>query len=202
MTCNGTSRTAKKHCEPLTNYIAANPGLTNEQLAEGYGIQIDAIKSLVSRLIECKWVKRDRYDKVHAVKKRPDTVPDLKCHLPPAKGLTVCRFHGGNSPIIKKAGEDRLLSLMDPAIDALEGTLLYCEHAPSRLACARDILDRIGMKAVEQIKVTNTFDSEMLKNLSDEEIRELIRLSSKIKPSGGSRDEASERLGIDIPSDF
>jgi hypothetical protein len=42
-----------------------------------------------------------------------------RCGLPPIVGGFVCSLHGGKAPHVKAAARERLLAMVDPAIDAL-----------------------------------------------------------------------------------
>ena len=47
----------------------------------------------------------------------------LRCGQYPAIGATVCRFHGGGAPQVKRKAQERVLELRDLAADLLETQL-------------------------------------------------------------------------------
>ena len=67
-----------------------------------------------------------------------------RCRRPAIRGGTVCRFHGGGAPQVKRKAEERLAMLVDPAIDALTQIVKAKKDSRTRLGAARDILDRTG----------------------------------------------------------
>lgn len=78
-------------------------------------------------------------------------------------GARVCRSHGGAAPQVKRAAEERIRALVNPALDLItdyleppevdeEGALLGQDVPPNvRLMAARDILDRAGYVAVQKV---------------------------------------------------
>jgi hypothetical protein len=57
-------------------------------------------------------------------------------------GGTVCRYHGGNAPQVRRKTEERL-QLVAPAITALHEILEDPRH-PHRMAAIKEILERDG----------------------------------------------------------
>ncbi len=77
-------------------------------------------------------------------------------------GATVCLVHGGHLPNVKKAAEDRkdaarlqLIGATGDAVDVVEHLMKYATQENVRLAAAKDILDRAGIKAGMEINVTH-----------------------------------------------
>lgn len=70
---------------------------------------------------------------------------DERCKRAAIKGGTVCTTHGGSSPVVRKAANDRLLALVEPALAAL-GKVLRDKHADDsvKVRAAIAILDRTG----------------------------------------------------------
>lgn len=68
-----------------------------------------------------------------------------RCQRPPIKGATVCRFHGGAAPQVKKAAQLRLLELVEPAIATLAREMVRAEKSADRQRAANSILDRAGV---------------------------------------------------------
>lgn len=71
-------------------------------------------------------------------------------------GFRRCKLHGGSNPSGRKAAEkdratwlERLVSLIDPALSEVE-RLVSDPDPKVRLAAARDLLDRAGVKVTEE----------------------------------------------------
>lgn len=69
-------------------------------------------------------------------------------------GATVCRWHGGAAPQVKRAAMERLRALQDPAIDRLARLIAQEEFPTVAYAASRDILDRTLGKPGESLQVT------------------------------------------------
>jgi hypothetical protein len=78
-----------------------------------------------------------------------------RCRRTAIVGGFVCSHHGGGTPAVKKSARERLLALVDPALDALLRALKTgppCEHCgrsdadrdPVVLRAAQLVLDRTG----------------------------------------------------------
>ena len=78
-----------------------------------------------------------------------------RCKRAPIVGGFVCDMHGGKIPAVRKSARERLLALVDPALDALLRALKTgpsCEHCgrsdsdrdPVVLRAAQLVLDRCG----------------------------------------------------------
>lgn len=60
-------------------------------------------------------------------------------------GGSVCRFHGGSSPVVKRKAALRLATLVDPAIAVLAREMTSTSNRPAdRLRAAENVLDRSG----------------------------------------------------------
>ena len=70
-----------------------------------------------------------------------------RCGRAAIRGGSVCHFHGGKSPVAIAKAEDRLKSLVHPAITALASLI-----ADNDLAAARYVLDYAGFKATEKVQ--------------------------------------------------
>ncbi|HXG90537.1 MAG TPA: hypothetical protein VNJ02_19605 [Vicinamibacterales bacterium] len=88
-----------------------------------------------------------------------------RCGSPPIPGGFVCRFHGGAVPAVRKSARERLLAMVDPALDALLRFLRTappCEHCgrsdadrdPVVLRAAQLVLDRTGFSPALAVTVT------------------------------------------------
>ena len=76
-----------------------------------------------------------------------------RCRKDAIPGGAVCKFHGGGAPQVKKKARERLNDLVDPAINVLQALLDPHQTADERtkLAAAKDALDRAGLKAPEKV---------------------------------------------------
>ena len=75
-----------------------------------------------------------------------------RCRRRAIKGGTVCRMHGGGAPQVEKKAQERFNDLVDPAINLLAAVINNDKMpAASRVAAAKDILDRAGYKPVEKM---------------------------------------------------
>lgn len=80
-----------------------------------------------------------------------------QCKRDAIAGGTVCRYHGGAAPQVKKAAQLRLAALVDPAIGVLAHAMRQKgKQLPAALAAAKDVLDRNGMKQPDEVKITGT----------------------------------------------
>ena len=83
----------------------------------------------------------------------------LRCKQWAILGGTVCRYHGGNAPQVRRKAEERLRALVDPAITAPHEILSDPKH-PHRMAAIKEILERDGRigqdvaKAAEGVGIT------------------------------------------------
>lgn len=66
-------------------------------------------------------------------------------------GGTVCRYHGGLAPQVQDAARRRLAIMVAPALEKL-ASLINSEMDAVALATVKDILDRNGYKAPEEIR--------------------------------------------------
>lgn len=60
-------------------------------------------------------------------------------------GATVCRYHGGAAPQVKRKAALRLLELVDPAIATLAREMANADRSSDRQRAANSILDRAGV---------------------------------------------------------
>ena len=68
-----------------------------------------------------------------------------RCRGMPIAGGTVCRFHGGGAPQVKRKAALRLLELVDPAIATLAREMATATKSADRQRAANSILDRAGI---------------------------------------------------------
>ena len=62
-----------------------------------------------------------------------------RCGRTPIPGGFVCAMHGGKNPVVQKTARERLLAMVDPALDAL---LRFLRTAPPCEVCGRSDADR------------------------------------------------------------
>ena len=93
------------------------------------------------------------------------------CKANAIKGSNVCRVHGGSAPQVKAKAQQRLLAAADDAAAVLVQIIMDKKSPPAvRVAAVKDLLDRAGLKPVEQIEVT-TLDESVI----DREIARLLK---------------------------
>lgn len=68
-----------------------------------------------------------------------------RCKQTAVPGGTVCRFHGGSAPNVKRKAALRLASLVDPAIGTLAREMVKADKSSDRQRAANSILDRAGI---------------------------------------------------------
>lgn len=68
-----------------------------------------------------------------------------RCGNRPIPGGTVCRFHGGGAPSVKRKAALRLASLVEPAIGTLARVMIKGETHTVQMRAANSILDRAGI---------------------------------------------------------
>jgi hypothetical protein len=61
----------------------------------------------------------------------------------PIKGGTVCRFHGGSAPQVKRKAQERLEALVDGAIEDIHGLSKQRQHLPTAFNSARYLVDPV-----------------------------------------------------------
>lgn len=77
----------------------------------------------------------------------------VRCRKPAVKGCTVCASHGGAAPQVKKAAKERLMELVEPALEGLHIALKSGE-IPSIVKAAQIVLDRTGFHPSQAIELT------------------------------------------------
>ena len=81
-----------------------------------------------------------------------------RCKQPPVPGATVCRFHGGSAPQVRKRAALRLMELIDPAIATLAREMVNATDSSDRQRAANSILDRAGVPRKQSISVEDARD--------------------------------------------
>lgn len=83
----------------------------------------------------------------HAHKKNGDPCPQWAM-----RGQRVCRVHGGASPQARRKAQDRLASLIEPAITVLAREMVnQSARSGERTRAAAEILDRGGAPKVTEV---------------------------------------------------
>ena len=104
-----------------------------------------------------------------------------RCGRAPIVGGFVCVMHGGAVPAVRKSARERLLAMVDPALDALLRFLRTappCEHCgrsdadrdPVVLRAAQLVLDRTGFHPSVSVQVQPTpsqYDGLSLAEMAD-----------------------------------
>lgn len=70
-------------------------------------------------------------------------------------GGTVCYWHGGAAPQVKRSAAMRLAALVSPAIGVLDSAMKQKKDLRVRLNAAQDVLDRNNLSGKQQIDVTS-----------------------------------------------
>lgn len=104
-----------------------------------------------------------------------------RCKRAPIVGGFVCSIHGGSIPAVKKSARERLLAMVDPALDALLRALQAgppCKHCgrsdsdkdPVVIRAAQMVLDRSGYHptlAIQQAPEPNPYENHTAAELAD-----------------------------------
>lgn len=97
---------------------------------------------------------------------------------------SVCGSHGGRAGHVKMAARRRIAFLVDPALSVFERLLRPrngdAVRPESQFAVARDVLDRAGLRAAGHEELPIEFSSGWVSRLSDEDLRELVKLLERL----------------------
>ena len=91
------------------------------------------------------------------------------CRARPIAGGTVCRVHGGSAPQVKRAAEERIADMVDPALTQLLRIVRSGDSDAVQLAAIKDVLDRAGYKPKEKVDLNVGYG-----RLSDDELEARI----------------------------
>lgn len=94
-----------------------------------------------------------------------------RCTQPPIPGGTVCRYHGGAAPQVKRKAALRLLELVDPAIATLAREMANADKSSDRQRAANSILDRAGMARQTQVNTDDARDLLLQRLVEARELR-------------------------------
>lgn len=102
-----------------------------------------------------------------------------QCKKNALKGTNVCGSHGGSAPQVKAKAQQRLLAAADDAAAVLV-QIIMDKKSPAnvRVQAIKDLLDRAGLKPVEQVEIT-TLDESVID-------REIARLLKDLEASGSN----------------
>jgi ethanolamine utilization microcompartment shell protein EutL len=95
------------------------------------------------------------------------TTSGERCRRAAILGGTVCPFHGGSAPAVKRKAAERLAALQDPAVDALHRSLeaqtrqldrkgrvrVLGDDHPTQIRAATAVLDRTGLGPSQTVDV-------------------------------------------------
>lgn len=110
----------------------------------------------------------------------------LQCGRASIPGGFVCNLHGGNAPLTKRAAEQRLLSMVDPAIDVLFDAMRTgppCEKCgrtdamrdPVTVRAAQLVLDRAGFRPVLTLQTVVVDPNAWMQLVTDEQLQQMKR---------------------------
>lgn len=107
-----------------------------------------------------------------------------RCKRHQKPGSNVCDRHGSKAPQVQQAARERLAALVPFAIGKLQKALAAQKNDPFispqlQLAAARDILDRNGLKAKDEIVVRAEFDATRFADWSEADIEQFIALARR-----------------------
>ncbi len=94
-----------------------------------------------------------------------------RCGNRPIPGGTVCRFHGGGAPAVRRRARLRLAELVDPAIGTLARVMVKGARDQDKLRAAEAILDRAGFPRASRVE--GTISLEESKQLLVEKLLQL-----------------------------
>jgi antitoxin component of RelBE/YafQ-DinJ toxin-antitoxin module len=78
------------------------------------------------------------------------------------RGAPVCRMHGGSAPQVRAKAEDRIRALVDPALSRLAQLIDHADLDSVKLAAVKDVLDRAGLAAKQQVEITIRQQAEQI----------------------------------------
>src|SRR5690606_21776065 len=83
----------------------------------------------------------------------------LPCKAYAIHGGNVCVTHGGSAPQVREAARRRLLTDADKAVEELKRLALSADSEAVRARALDSWLDRVGLKAAEELTVTTAEDT-------------------------------------------
>jgi hypothetical protein len=128
-------------------------------------------------------MSRDTHESVHCSARSSQT--GEPCKRWASHGTTVCTSHGAAAPQVKLAAEERIRALVDPALTRLANLIDHADNDSVRLAAVRDVLDRAGYAAKQQIEITIRRRAAQLADELGLDPDELIAEAERIVASAG-----------------
>lgn len=120
-----------------------------------------------------------------------------RCGNRPIPGGTVCRFHGGGAPAVRRRARLRLAELVDPAIGTLARVMVKGARDQDKLRAAEAILDRAGFPRASRIEghVTLEESRELL-------LQQLLAFRARERPlAAASTPAALEVVDAEVVDD-
>ncbi len=77
----------------------------------------------------------------------------VACTSPRVTHMQVCRRHGGSLANVKRKAAERLAAMVDPMLGRLHALALQDKHLPAAVNAAKDLLDRGGIGAEQELKL-------------------------------------------------
>lgn len=89
-----------------------------------------------------------------------------RCKQPPIAGGSVCVYHGGKAPQVRRKAALRLVELVDPAI-ATVARIMTDQSAKEadRLRAAENVLDRAGVSRKAEVTNVDTAKDMLVERL-------------------------------------
>ena len=123
-----------------------------------------------------------------------------RCARAPIPGGFVCAMHGGGAEHVRRAARERLLALVDPALDALVRALgsgppcpacgrADADRHPAVIRAAQLVLDRCGFAPKVSLELSRP--GEDLGHLTDDEL--IARLEEVLAQARAARDAGRDR---------
>lgn len=104
-----------------------------------------------------------------------------RCRKFAIRGAPTCRSHGSAARHVRQAARLRIAALVDPALDVFAKVLMPGgSHVKPelRLRAAFDVLDRNGLKATDELTLTQQL-APSFGRLADDELESLLALLRK-----------------------
>jgi hypothetical protein len=100
------------------------------------------------------------------------------CRASAIRGGVVCVAHGGRAPQVRRKAQERLVALINPAINALSASL-KSKDGKVKLAAARDVLDRNDYGPSQKLQLSGAVQvtDPGRDRLSDDELTKLLALA-------------------------
>lgn len=84
-----------------------------------------------------------------------------RCKLPPVRGATVCRSHGGAARQVQDAARERLQAMVLPALVTLRKLIDSADSDAVKLAAIKAVLDYTGHRIPDKLEQSGTLVIEV-----------------------------------------